>query len=249
MGTHHGGDGGNFPPEGNHDHPDDSVELPELPSDVTIPDDLSELADEAEQIRRELADQRQAGTHGGVPWGRGGPADAEPSIGVPLLIMSVAVLITLVSLFAMAWSGSGRTDQAGPGPASPPSTLPDVRLADAAGQPVQLVRNLPVAILLVEECGDCAGLIVDTVASAPPGVTVAAVGTSAPERPAGLNLDDPAPLLLADQDGALRTQLGLGAATNTATVVLVNEDNQITQRLLGVTTASQFQPELAELST
>lgn len=244
MGTH-GGNGGNIPPEGDHDRsPDDSVKLPELPGDVTIPDDLSELASEAEQIRRELAERRQAGGRGAAR-----PADTEPSIGVPLLIMSVAVLITLVSLFAMAWSGSGGPDETGSGPdSSPPAALPEVYLANAAGQPERLGQYLPAAILLVEECEDCAGLIAQTAAAAPAGVTVAAVGTSAPERPAGLAPGDPTPLLLADANGVLRDQLGLGVATNAATVVLVDRDGQITQRLPAATTVGQFQAGLAALA-
>lgn len=253
MGTHHGGNGGNIPPEGDHDRsPDDPVQLPELPAewgDVTIPDDLSELADEAEQIRRELAEQRQAGGRGAAGLRGAGPADPEPSIGVPLLIMSVAVLITLVSLFAMAWSGSGQTGETGAGPeSSPPAALPEVSLVNAAGAPEQLVQHLPVAILLVEECQDCAGLIAETAAAAPSGVTVVAVGSSAPARPAELAADDPTPLLLADPDGMLRDQLGLSVATNAATVVLVDRDNEITQRIPAATTAGQFQADLAELA-
>lgn len=249
MGTQHGGDGGNIPPEGNHgQRPDDSAELPKLPRDVTIPDDLSELAEEAERIRRELADQRRAGGKGASGASRAGPADTEPSIGVPLLIMSVAVLVTLLSLFAMAWSGSGGIDEAGTGPdSSPPSALPDVSLANATGQPVYLIHNLPMVILLVEKCEDCGSLIADTAAAAPPGVTVAVVGASVPQRPAELAPEDPTPLLLADRNGMLRDQLGLGVATNAATVVLVDRDNEITQRIPGATTVAQFRADLAEL--
>lgn len=250
MGTQHGGDGGNIPPEGNHGQsPDDSAELPKLPGDVTIPDDLSELAEEAERIRRELADQRSAGARGAVEPGRTGPAGTDTAVGMPLLIMSVAVLITLLSLFAMAWSGSGGIDETGTGPdSSPPSSLPDVSLANAAGQPVYLANNLPIVILMVEKCEDCSGLIADTAAAAPPGATVAVVGTSVPQRPAELAPDDPTPLLLADRNGTLRDQLGLGAATNAATVVLADEDNQITQRIPGATTVAQFRADLAELA-
>jgi hypothetical protein len=252
MGTHQGGNGGNIPPEGGHDQsPDDSADLPELPAewgDLTIPDDLSELADEAEEIRRELAGQHQDGVS--LVRGKPGPADPEPSIGVPLLIMSVAVLITLVSLFAMAWSGSGAPEETGAGPdSSAPASLPDVSLVNAAGQQERLVQHLPIVILLVEECEDCSGLVTDTVAAAPPGVTVAAVGSSAPGPPSGLPADDPDPLRLGDPNGMLRDQLGLGAATNAATVVLVDQDNQITQRFPSVTAVSRFQADLAELAS
>lgn len=249
MGTHHGGNGG-VPPEGGQDQPpDEPVDLPDLPDDITIPDDPSELAGEAEQVRRELAEQRRAGGRGATSLGGTGHTNTEPSIGVPLLIMSVAVLVTLVSLFAMAWSGSGETGGPDAGPAaSAPVALPGVSLGDATGAPVQLAQHTPIVILLVEQCEDCAGLIADTASAAPAGVTVAAVGTSVPERPAGLAADAPTPLLLADPDGTLRDQLGLGAARNAATVVLVDQDNRITQRIPGATALTQFQADLADLA-
>jgi hypothetical protein len=244
MGTHHGGNDGNPPPDG--DHPRDP-ELPELPpewGEISIPDDPSELAAEAEQIRAELARERE----GGLPRRPAKPAgDPEPSIGVPLLIMSVAVLITLISLFAMTWSGSNPVTPAPGAEPEGPVAFPPVTLTDAIGQPVALAGQPPMAVLLVEEC-DCGSLITATVATAPPGVTVVAVGRTPPARPAGLRPGDPVPLLLGDPNGLLRARLDLGPPTNAATVVLVDGDGRVTRTHPAATSVVQYQGDLVELS-
>ncbi|HEY8474603.1 MAG TPA: hypothetical protein VIL37_18460 [Natronosporangium sp.] len=244
MGTHHSGNGDNGPPDG--DRPPDP-ELPELPAEwanIEIPDDLSELAEEAEQIRQELEQERQAARSAGHPAGTGG---GEPSIGVPLLIMSVAVLITLVSLFAMTWSGSARLlpDQTS---TAQPSQLPPVSLADHTGRQVALTAQAPLALLLVEGC-ECDRLLAATVAAAPAGVTVAAVDRSPPELPANLPATRPAPLLLGDPEGALRAELELGVPTGAAAVVLVNQAGQVTYTHLATTSVEVFRTELVALAT
>jgi hypothetical protein len=242
MGTQHGGNGDNVPPDGDQSR---EPELPDLPPEwgrVEIPDDLSELAEEAEQIRQELAREREEGRPPRRPASGG-----EPSIGVPLLIMSVAVVITLISLFAMTWSGSNTVNPDGAS-TERPNQLPALNLADAAGDRVSLADHLPMAIMLVEEC-DCAALLAATVAAAPPGVTVAAIDEQAPARPPGLAPDDPPPLLLADATGRVRAQLDLAPPTNAATVVLVNEDGQITSIQPAVTAVAQFQPDLINLAS
>jgi hypothetical protein len=239
MGTHHTGNGDNVPPDGDRS-PD--PELPELPPEwgtIQIPDDLSELAAEAEQVRRELAERQQEARPARKPGG-------EPSIGVPLLIMSVAVMITLVSLFAMTWSGSNMVTPDGAS-TERPTQLPPLTLTDDTGRLVPLTAQVPMAIMLVEQC-DCASLLAATVAAAPPGVTVAAIDYSPPAQPAGLAAGDPVPLLLGDPDGQLRAELGLGPPTGAATVVLVNQAGQITRTHLAATSVEQFQAELTELA-
>lgn len=250
MGTHHGGNDGNVPPDGDRS-PD--PELPELPpewGDLTIPDDPSELAAEAEQIQSELARERLEGSARRRSTGSAaGDGRTEPSIGVPLLIMSVAVLITLVSLFAMAWSGSGTAPRGGSGTAGgDPDALPPITLVDAASRQVALAAQTPLAILLVEECA-CPGLLTGTVAAAPPGVTVAAVGHTPPSPPTGLEPSDPAPLLLADPAGEVRAGLGLDPPTDAATVVLVARDGQILQTHRAATSVAQFQGDLTSLGS
>jgi hypothetical protein len=100
MGTMSGGDGGGWPPD----------ELPELPPEwgtIVIPDDASELAQEATKVRRELRRQTRQRRwrrrlHLPPPRPRDGDEEAT-TLGVPLLVISIAVIATLTSLFAIAW--------------------------------------------------------------------------------------------------------------------------------------------------
>lgn len=247
MSTHQGGNGGNVPPDGDHS-PD--PELPELPpewGEIAIPDDLSELAAETEQIQQELARERREGGPVGrpaTPTG-GGRGSGEPSIGVPLLIMSVAVMITLISLFAMTWSGTGSVTPTSTD-GGVPTELPPVALTDAAGRQVSLNASAPMAIMLIEECA-CDSLIVDTVDAAPSGVTVVAIGHTPPSAPPGLAPGGPAPRLLGDQSGLMRAELGLGPPTDAATIVLVDEDGRITRTYRAATAVAQYRTELTDL--
>jgi hypothetical protein len=238
MGKH--GNGDNFPADGDR-WPDDPAELPELPplpDDVTIPDDPAALAGEAERIRAELARGR---TPPDGLWD--GTTRPEPSLAMPLMIMSVAVLITLVSLFGMAWSGT-QVNRA----ADPTRSLPDVTLTDASGQATSVSRVGPVAIMLVESC-ECSDLIAETVAAAPPGVTVLAVGSTTPARPPGVPGGSDL-RLLADPDGELRAALGLTRPyANSATVVLADQDSTITHTVPAATNLSSFEDALATLTT
>lgn len=246
MGIQQGDNGGSdLPPEG--DRPSEPEKLPELPPDWgEVPDDPAELAHEAEQIRAELAGERipDHPTPSGEAGDRG-----QPSIGTPLLIMSVAVVITLLSLFAMAWSGSGAMtgDRAAPGVGAPDTEFPLVTLADPTGRQVALTTQTPMALLLVEEC-DCQQLIAATAASAPAGVRVVVVGHSPPPAPTNLGPDDPRPVRLGDPTGLTRTQLELGPPTDTATVLLVDREGQIRQTVPAATSVAQFQGELTNLS-
>ncbi|MPZ27152.1 MAG: hypothetical protein GEV12_12265 [Micromonosporaceae bacterium] len=254
MGTHHGGNDGNVPPDGDRSPDPDLPELPELPpewGEVAVPDDPSELAAEAEQIREELIREDQAGRTGGGGGAAAGTGAVEgaPSIGVPLLIMSVAVLITLVSLFAMAWSGTGSLpDQSNPGSGDGPAELPPMTLVDAAGRQVALTAQTPVVIMLVEEC-ECGGLVSATVGAAPPGVRVAMVGHAPPAEPVGQALGDQAPLRLGDPAGLVRAELRLDPPTDTATVVLVDRDQRITLTQESATSVAQYQGDLTDLGS
>jgi hypothetical protein len=100
MGTLSGGDGGGWP----------SDELPELPPEwgtIVIPDDASELAQEAARVRRELrrlarGQRWRRRLH--LPPSKPRKDDEEANaLGVPLLVISIAVIATLTSLFAIAW--------------------------------------------------------------------------------------------------------------------------------------------------
>src|SRR5687767_12177349 len=99
MGSMGNGNGGT-PPEGGG-RPEGVPDLPPEWGTVVIPDDLSELAEESEAVRRDLRRHARQDT-----WRRrlGGNA-SQSSLRIPLLIMAVAVLATLTSLFAVTWPG------------------------------------------------------------------------------------------------------------------------------------------------
>ncbi|MFD0822891.1 hypothetical protein ACFQ0D_32250, partial [Micromonospora zhanjiangensis] len=104
-----------------------SEPLPDLPPEwgpIVIPEDAAELAAEAAALRRELrrTSRRAAWRQRfGLPTRPGG----TPTLRLPLLLMLVAILATLTSLFAMVWPGPGRqsgnrTPSAGPVPSGAP---------------------------------------------------------------------------------------------------------------------------------
>lgn len=103
MGTRSDGNGNGWPPDG----------LPDLPPEwgtIVIPDDPSELAQESSRVRRELrrhARQRRWRRRLHLSPPKPPPTDDDvPTLGVPLLVISIAVIATLVSLFAIAWPTS-----------------------------------------------------------------------------------------------------------------------------------------------
>jgi hypothetical protein len=173
---------GGVPPDdgGAHGH-----ELPDLPPEwgtIVIPDNAAELDAEADELRRELrrdAWQRWLRRMTGLRPGR--RADAT-SIGVPLVIMAVAVITTLLSLFVVTWDHRrNATAPVGPDSALQQGSVPiaDVTLADATGSRVRLGNLVPAILLLVEDC-DCADLIKSVAVAAPAPVTVVPVSVSAP---------------------------------------------------------------------
>ncbi len=183
MGDLRPNNGGGMPPEdGSGAHRGDLPDFPPEWGTIVIPDDAAELDDEAAALRRELRREtrrtrlRQA--FGLAPAG----ADA-PSLGVPVVIMAVAVITTLLSLFVVTWDHRpSATAPVAPDGASAPATnipLVNVTLADAAGARVQLGNVLPAVLLLVSGC-DCADLIKAIAAAAPPPITILPVAKAAP---------------------------------------------------------------------
>lgn len=179
MGDLQPGNGGGGGP------PDDGAYrgLPDLPADwgtIVIPDNAADLDAEADELRRELrraAWRSRWRALAGLGPGRG----EEASLGVPLVIMSVAVITTLLSLFVVTWDhGRSSTAPVGPDAALQQTALPlsAVTLTDAAGSRVRLGDVLPAMLLLVEGC-DCEKLIGDLAVAAPKPVTVVPVSAEA----------------------------------------------------------------------
>jgi hypothetical protein len=252
MSTLGGGNGDGWPPEGGGQ----SDGLPGLPPEwgtVVIPDDPAELADEAAEVRRELRRQtRRAAWRRrlGLP-PRAAGEESQPSLGLPLLIMSIAVIATLTSLFAVAWPGRNNHQVLGPqasrGAAAGTAAgqpVPDLVLADAAGTPVRLTEISPAALLLVDGCVNCDDLVAATVAAAPEPVTVLVVGRTAPTLAPSLarlrRLEDP--------QQRLREQLRMGPPGQLAAVVLVARGGEVVHKLSAVESVDTFRAELIKLT-
>src|SRR5688500_13600496 len=243
MGTLGNGDGGP------HD------DLPELPpgwGPIRIPDDASELAEEAAQVRREPPERAL------VPRPPDGAARlAPPSFGrrtvclapepaslrLPLLIMSAALLAAVVSLFAVAWPGDRRQPEA-ENTASTTSTaaraVPALDLIDERGAPVALRALLPAAVLLTDGCA-CADRAASVLAQAPNGVTVITLTLDGPVTPAATPETPQAVRRLRDPGGSLHDFLGLEATPGAVPLVLIGDSGEIVR----IVTAASPLPDLA----
>lgn len=251
--------GGNWPPDGGS--PDGLQGLPDEWGVIVIPDDLSELSEEVSAVRAELDRsehrtrwQRFADRPGMRVLRRIGTA----SLRAPVLIISMAVLVTVASLFASAW----------PGPARSPATqrtatttddhggiLPALELIGSDGGTVPLRGQLPAVVLLTDGC-DCAGLVADTVAAVPAGVKVVTVVAGAAAGQTGgappTNAAPPAQgrqpvIALRDPTGELRAGLHLGTPDGTAAALLVNRSNEIIRKIDRTALIEEFRPDLARL--
>jgi hypothetical protein len=98
-----------------------------------------------------------------------------------LIIMSVAVVTTLISLFVVTWDrrpATTPTDQRTTSTAGTP--LSALAFTDSNGDTVSLGALLPAVVLLVDGC-PCDPLIRDVAAAAPAGVGVIVVGRQLPK--------------------------------------------------------------------
>lgn len=227
---------GHWPPDG----------LPDLPPEwgrVVVPDDASALADEAEQVRREMSADCRADTR---RWPRS-------TLALPLLVLIVAVLTTLAGLVAVTWP---RTDRASrpvapsSGPARNPNVdpvgrpLPALDLVDDAQSPVPLRSLLPAAIVLVDACA-CPERVAEAVEAAPPGVRVVAVvgGRAVPAgaaRPGVRRLADPA--------GGLRSLIHASPAPDTVSLLLVDRTGTVVRAVSAVGSVEDYRADLARLA-
>ncbi|MGH3648931.1 MAG: hypothetical protein ACRDTM_17355 [Micromonosporaceae bacterium] len=227
--------------------PDGVTSPPEpVPSpwgEVVIPDDISELSAEAEQVRHELRAERRHRRW--TRWLGGGDSSDGPGVVGPLFIVALAMTLAMTSLFGGFWpyQPAGRDS----GEARAPSVgqqLPELTLADSDGTSVRLRELRPVVILAVGKC-TCTNLIAETaVIARQERLTLAVVGQpGAPALPPVVEGDDPdAVRSLADPRGVVaRTAVPDRAPrTGTAVVVLVNGAGSMTHVLNDVQSAEEF---------
>jgi len=251
MGTLRGDNGGG-------ERPQEGGGLPDLPPEwgtIIIPDDAGALDDEGSSIRRQF---RRAAMR--RRWRRrlhlrpeplGRTTDDSPGLAVPLLIMSIAVIATLVSLFAVAWPGhSPKTNpQVGsPTTAQVSVSLETVSLQRTDGTVVSLKELSPAVILLVEGCS-CEQLIrstTDAVATTSANTKVLVVASRPPTLPSGLN-EKVTVHALADPNNAVRASVPTLGNDRTSTAVLVDSQAHTVKVVKSVTTPEDFKADLARL--
>jgi hypothetical protein len=207
MGTLRGDNGGDRPPD-NGGTPEPIPNLPPEWGVIVIPDDPSELADEVAQVRRQLRrgvrrNRWRRRLHLSVRPERL-VDDDRPALAVPLIIMAIAVIATLTSLFAVTWPTHSRlpaftpttasagttapsTLSTGPSGASNGAqsrpdgrkTLPDITLTDLAGKAVRLRMGKPSVIMLIDGCR-CTDMLASVEAVCAPPVELLAVASEPP---------------------------------------------------------------------
>lgn len=252
MGTLRGDNGGG-------ERPQDGGGLPDLPPEwgtIIIPDDAGALDDEGTSIRRQF---RRATIRRN--WRRrlhlrpepiGRATDDSPGLAVPLLIMFIAVIATLVSLFAVAWPRHNPTSMPQLAPPSPAAvvTLAGLSLFDPQGATVPMRELTPGVILLVEGCS-CEELITGTVnavaASKAPSALVLVVAVRAPTLPSGLN-DKVKIRAFADPNSSVRAAVPFLAPSRTTAALLVAADGTVLRAVSSVTSAASFDSELGNLA-
>jgi hypothetical protein len=250
MGTLSGGNGGGSPPDGGGDPFDGLPDLPPEWGVVVIPDDPGELAAEAAEVRRELRRDARRGAWGqifGLSVPPGGDAGL-PSLRLPILIMTLAVLAAMISMFALGWQrevvapGSTAEPQRTAATTPEPRTLPALDLVDGGGGTVSLRSLVPSVILLTDGC-DCGALIEATIAAAPPTVIVVTVArTSSPPAAAATGVRS-----LGDPTGELRQTLEL-TEDERPVALLVDRTGEIVRALPGVNTVEEYRAGLASLA-
>lgn len=250
--------GGSWPPDGGS--PDGLPDLPEEWGVIVVPDDLSELSDEVSAVQAELhRSQHRTGwqTFTDRPGIRALRRIGAASLRAPVLIISMAVLVTVASLFASAWPGPPRTpatQRTATTIHAPTDVLPALELIGSDGKTVPLRGQLPAVVLLTDGC-DCAALVAETAAAVPPAIAVVTVVTgaaagqtgAAPPTNATPQTQGKTVRALRDPTGELRGGLRLGAPDGTAAVLLVNQSGKIVRKLDRTVSIEEFRPDLARL--
>jgi hypothetical protein len=274
MGTRGGGNGDGWPPDG----------LPDLPPEwgaIVIPDDASELAEEAARVRRQLRrDTRRRRWRRRLHLPPANPrpdrADDTPTLGVPLLVISIAVIATLTSLFAIAWPTrrigpelrpsagttppptAATTSPSTVSPNSPalpdsqatiPHALGDLTLLDATGATLPLRAQLPAVLLLIDDGRDHSDLISATVIASTevnPAIRTVAVGTTAVPSVGSQPAAITAHLVAAKDPAGVLRAAVPG--TGQPSVLLVGPDATLVRIVPTVSTINDFRADLPKLA-
>jgi len=240
--------------------PDDLPDLPEEWGVIVIPDDLSELADEVAAVQAELhlsQSRSRWQQFAARPAVRRLRRIALAGLRAPVLIISMAVLVTVASLFASAWPGPERapaTQRTASTTNEGTHSLPALELLGADGAHVPLRGQLPEVVLLTDGC-ECDQLIADTTEAVRPGIAVILVSSSSASPSAGGTPPTGATpqaqgktvRSLRDPAGELRKVLDIGVADGTAAAILVSEDGAIVRTLKRTASIEDFRPDLARL--
>ena len=251
-----GDNGGGSPHDGGS--PDDLPELPEEWGVIVIPDDLSELADEVRAVRAELAisaPRTRWEQFAARPAARRLRRIASAGVRAPVLIISMALLVTVASLFASAWPGPARspaTQRTANTTNDRGDTLPALELLGPDGKAVALRGQLPAVILLTDGC-NCKQLVDDTITAVRPEIAVVTVsairptaGTTPPTGAAPQRLGKTVRELRDPTDG-LRKHFGLTAPDGTAAAFLVNRGGVIVRKELRIVSILAIKADLARL--
>lgn len=233
--------------------------LPDLPEEwgvIVVPDDLSALTDEVTAVRAELRRETRRLRMARRPVLRVLHRLAAAGVRAPVLIISMAVLVTIASLFASAWPGPARTpatQRTANVTDSGLGSLPALELESANGRTAPIRGSLPAVILLTEGC-DCAPLVAATVAAVDPAITVITVaegaatpGARTPPAATTPQAQGKTILAMRDPTGQLRSSFDFGTPDGTAAVLLVDANGTIIRRVPRTASTADFQPDLARL--
>lgn len=238
--------------------PDDLPDLPEEWGVIVIPDDLSELSDEVRAVQAELAisaPHTRWERFVARPGVRRLRRIARSGVRAPVLIISMAVLVTMASLFASAWPGPARspaTQRTANTTDEPGDVLPALELLGADGKAVALRGQLPAVILLTDGC-QCTQLVNDTLQSVRADISVVTVSAVRPATgttpPPGATPQAQGKILreLRDPTNELRKFLNLSDPDGTAGALLVNRGGEIIRTEARTVSISSLRADLARL--
>lgn len=248
MGTLRRDDGG--------ERPSDNDGLPGLPPEwgtIVIPDDAAELDHEASLVKRQLRRRARLDVWRRrfrlPPPARLSRGDEAPALRLPMLIMSIAIIATLASLFAIAWPNRSAKESGASHPSIPATAdfapVPDITLHMPTGT-LRVRDALPAVVLVVDGCG-CSDLIDQTAQAAAPGVTVLVVAHDLPTLPSSLPAGHKV-VAASDEDSRLRSAYGASPLAAGVIALLIKNTGEVVAALTEVQSVASLRGYLSQLS-